>query len=317
MPAGYIPISGLNNFTVIGTDDYVALVDSASLTTYRVPAQSFLDLVAISGSVISASHSSASLTAVSSSWAQASISASHSEFSKNALSSSLSATASLSFLLIGSHTGSTLGTSSWAGNSTFASHSNVATNCLASVSSSHSLNAGSSVSSSWAISSLSSSFARTASYATAASHSIMTATASYVIPVTSYGVKAYGAITFWADNSCVGAGSWTDPTIRASYNIASIAYNKSTLYNPANNRSWVPLHNQQYKVTFSTPLPSAAYVVCVTSGGEEGASEGIVWTVHPFTKTTESFFVTRAAGGTANNDSPYVESNWMEFAVIQ
>jgi hypothetical protein len=154
------------------------------------------------------------------------------------------------------------------------------------------------------------------SYSTTASFARNAATASYVLPIASIGVKAYGAISFWADNGCVGAGSWTSPTIRASHNINSIVYDSAYLYNPATAASFRPYRGQQYKVTFSTPLPSTSYVVIVTSGGEE-RSEGIMWTVYPFTKTTSSFWITRCEGGSADNNGPYVESNWLEFAVIQ
>lgn len=74
-----IRISQLNNFSDVKSDDFVPLVDSSSLTTYRATVTSFGGWFADSGSVLSASYASASKVSISSSWATSSISSSTSE----------------------------------------------------------------------------------------------------------------------------------------------------------------------------------------------------------------------------------------------
>lgn len=67
-----IPISALNELTIITSDDFFPIVDSGSLTTFRTPVDSFRIYIAESGSVISASWASSSLSssyALSASWA--------------------------------------------------------------------------------------------------------------------------------------------------------------------------------------------------------------------------------------------------------
>lgn len=56
-----IPISGLNYNLYITRDDFIAIVDSASLTTFRMSVDSFDKYMASSGSVLSASWASRSI----------------------------------------------------------------------------------------------------------------------------------------------------------------------------------------------------------------------------------------------------------------
>lgn len=120
-----IPISGLNELTVITSSDFIPLVQSSSLTTFKVSIQSFDNWLAISASC------SASLTSVSASYAK---SASHANQSDSA-----------SFLI---YAGYNNGTASYALNSLSAS--NVG---------------GIASSASWASSSVSSSYVLSASHA--------------------------------------------------------------------------------------------------------------------------------------------------------
>ena len=58
-----IPISGLNILTSITSSDFIPLVQSSSLTTYRVPVSDFLNLISSSGTVPTASLSFDAITA--------------------------------------------------------------------------------------------------------------------------------------------------------------------------------------------------------------------------------------------------------------
>jgi hypothetical protein len=81
MLTGSIKISELNSLSTITWGDFFPLVQSSSLTTFRVNLTTLEAWLSVSGSVISASWASASLTSVetiSASWASASISSSYS-----------------------------------------------------------------------------------------------------------------------------------------------------------------------------------------------------------------------------------------------
>lgn len=58
-----ITISGLNEITYVTGDDFLVFVDSGSLTTFRVSVDSLKNFFATSGSVLSSSFSSASISA--------------------------------------------------------------------------------------------------------------------------------------------------------------------------------------------------------------------------------------------------------------
>ena len=145
-----IRISQLDLFDQISPQDFVALVDSSSLTTYRTDVSAFLNIVASSGSVISSSWASQSFSATSASWASQSF------------SSVSSSWASQSFLSV---------SSSWAKQASTASYSITSSFSLVSITSSFAKSASFSTTSSFAITasfSDSSSFSTTASFANAA-----------------------------------------------------------------------------------------------------------------------------------------------------
>ena len=170
-----IPISSLNLYDSIQPNDFVALVDSASLTTYRTEVRAFLDIVNASGSVISSSWSSASLNSIfsisasfassslvsiSASWASSSVSAISSSWassSVNAISASwtsVSISASYAKSSSVANSASFATSASWANRAGSASFANSSSNSLRAISSSFSD---------------SSSFATTASYASSTS----------------------------------------------------------------------------------------------------------------------------------------------------
>lgn len=123
-----IRISQLNSFTTIKDEDFIPLVDSSSLTTYRVTVTTFNDWLADSGSALSASYAANSDYALSSSWASSSISSSTtsnlmypntstSSYSLNSLSSSWSDRSGVAVSAI-----STSGTASFATSTKSASY---------------------------------------------------------------------------------------------------------------------------------------------------------------------------------------------------
>lgn len=146
-----IKISLLNNYPTIARADFIPIVESASLTTYRTPVTSIGDYIAVSGSVISSSWSSASISssnAVTSSYAvEAShaVSASYAITASYVASSSYAITSSYSFL---SATASYFNFSvspqiscSWASRSISSSHALMADNAAVAVSSSFAITA--------------------------------------------------------------------------------------------------------------------------------------------------------------------------------
>lgn len=171
-----IRISQLNNFSNIKSEDFVPLVNSSSLTTYRVTVSSLSAWFSDSGSVQSSSWASSSLIATSASWASMSISASTansliwpntttSSFSQNSVSSSWAGRSGNS--ITSSFNIGTSSFSSFAKSSSWASTSSVALTASYynfTLPNSVPPFASASLSSSWASASLSSSYANTASY---------------------------------------------------------------------------------------------------------------------------------------------------------
>ena len=164
--------------SVTTSDDFVPLVDSASLTTYRVSITNFGGWFSQSGSVLSSSWASASYvsrTAVSASWASSSISSSVAVnlIYPNASTSSWAITSSFSQKSTAADTALTCsGTSSFA---------------LRATTSSFAIIAGTSITASYVdLSALSTPFAAaslSASWASAsytASYALLAATASYI-----------------------------------------------------------------------------------------------------------------------------------------
>src|ERR1035437_7273441 len=106
-----IRISSLDNLPVVVSVDFIPVVQSGSLTTYRTNVGTFLNLVASSGSVLSASwasssfnstysisssFASASLISISSLWASSSINSVSSSWASSSVSSISSSWASQS-----------------------------------------------------------------------------------------------------------------------------------------------------------------------------------------------------------------------------
>ena len=149
-----IKISLLNNYPAVASADFIPIIESASLTTYRTPVTSIGNYIAVSGSVISSSWSSASISSSNAVTASYAVEASHAVSSSYAVTASHIDTASYAI------------TSSYSFLSSTASYFNVSVSpqiscswASRSISSSHALGADN------AVAAVSSSFAITASYA--------------------------------------------------------------------------------------------------------------------------------------------------------
>jgi microcystin-dependent protein len=172
-----IPISGLNEMSIgqLTPDDFFPIVDSASLTTYRLPQHSLNTWFATSGSVLSASFSSASFSssyaktasyASTASWASYAVSsseASHSFTASYAHSTDFATSASWASMSVST---SFTVSSSWANRAEEASSSFIS---AFAVSASH---ASMSLSSSYTDQAESSSYARSASYSKSGSYAV-------------------------------------------------------------------------------------------------------------------------------------------------
>src|ERR1039458_4458728 len=121
-----IPISGLNTEAVIQSQDFIPIVNSASLTTYRATIQSFGNWMLASGSASSSVTTLSSSYAItsswspfplSSSWSSQSLSSSWPPFISNISSSWSSQSLSASYLY---GSGSLFGTASWANTASYA-----------------------------------------------------------------------------------------------------------------------------------------------------------------------------------------------------
>ena len=210
-----IPISGLNTLSVITSSDFIPIVQSSSMTTYRVPIEVFGDWMSSEVTVTS------SLT---------SISASHSDNSDNAISSSYSlvtdnlnypntSTASYAISASYSHRTTSSSYSLFATSASYARIASTASYLPASAFPTSILNA---TSASWASRSMwstSSSFSdRTisASYALSASYSVTAGTsltASYILGG-STGPKFFDtAINVDSDNGVKTATSYNAVTL--------------------------------------------------------------------------------------------------------
>ena len=188
-----IPISGLNTFSTITGSDFIPLVDSSSLTTYRSTIDALQLYLNTSGSSIpllasssiSSSYStfakfaSSSFAATSASWASQSFASVSASWSSASISSSYSQTSSFSL------------TSSFSVFSRAAASSSWASSSLTVISASWASQSFASVSSSWASASISSSYATNALSASRATTSSYALTASVLVPIASSGATKF------------------------------------------------------------------------------------------------------------------------------
>lgn len=245
-----IRISQLNGFTGIKAEDFIPLVDSSSLTTYRVTVTSFGGWLSDSGSVLSASWASASNASnvsISSSWASSSISASTAgglvwpntataSFSQNSVSASWADRAGAAITA-----SNTVGSASWASFSKSASFANTSSNALTASYYNFSLPSSTpptasysnfATSASWADASKSASwadFSRSSSYAVTASYVASTggggaspiAWASFVVKALNYSSDIEITVT--------NGNLINPPQIINSYNISNIVWCKRSI----------------------------------------------------------------------------------------
>lgn len=282
-----IRISQLDAFSVIKTEDFVPLVDSSSLTTYRVTLTSFNTWFADSGSCHSASWASASKhsdAATSASWASSSVSSSttsHLMYPNTSTASYAMNSLSSSWALRAYTASLTNGTASWANIANSSSYAN--TSSVAITASYFNFTTGPSsippfadacTSASWASASISASRAITASYAISSSWAT---TASYVQSTAGGGASPIAWANFvvkatnYSSNTpatVTTGNSVNKPQILNSYNVSDVSWCK---YNIASTASWdtfglnlteAPRGN--FLVTLANPSSNLSYCVVGT-----------------------------------------------------
>src|ERR1035437_5966712 len=193
-----IRISSLDNLPVVVSVDFIPVVQSGSLTTYRTNVGTFLNLVASSGSVLSASWASSSFNStysISSSFASASLISISSLWASSSINSVSSSWASSSVSSI---------SSSWASSSMSSISSSWASSSVSSISSSW---ASQSLSASFSNSSLSSSYSKSSSFANSSSFAV---TASFASSTgATFGISFLDTPVFVVVSPLIGWGnSW-------------------------------------------------------------------------------------------------------------
>jgi len=242
MSFGNIKISELNNIGSINTEDFLPLVHSASMTTYRA------SIAAIAPLITSSIYASQS---ISSSWSAVAVSASYASMSFNAVTASY-----FNFTLPNSIPpfASASLSSSWASSSISASYAS--RSFLADTASYFNFTlpnttppfASASFSSSWASSSVSSSYLSgthyglhigpttgsvfgTASYASSASY---VATASYFLPASQTPYPYIYSMSFWASHDDDVNVAFGNHPVKTWNSVAIIPINQSGFTSASN-----------------------------------------------------------------------------------
>jgi hypothetical protein len=315
----FIPISGLNDVFTISPPDFIPIVRSGSLTTYRVSITEFNNWLAQSGSILSASYATAStsasfglsasyaLLATSASYALNSLSASYALFASNAQSASATITASFANAALSSSTSLTASFANVSNTSATASYINFNVTSPSLVTAS--------ISSSWASSSLSASLAQTASFVATAS------AASSLIG----GISGPGIAKAWATLVCTSSkpgGStinapgvdWNNLAVVNGHNVSSSVRTFGQVPTNGSGHTY-PGPNTQFHwlVTLLNPLPSINYAVI--GGGGEPANEYLNCTMFPTAPRTTTQFTLSLSAATVNFDD-LTEITWINFMLF-
>ena len=192
-----IRISNLNSIAQITSDDFIPVVDSGSLTTYKTQVQSFGTWMYASGSASYAESSRSSSFSTNASASKVSISSSY----------AVSASYVLANISVVNSTYSV--SASFASNAVSASYSKIASNATSSNSSSYLVYPNNSTAS-YSMNSNSSSYATSASIATTASYALLTSgqvtSASYSDKSRNADTASYLSSTLVGSSGFLGAG---------------------------------------------------------------------------------------------------------------
>lgn len=323
-----IPISGLNTLNVVSSSDFIPLVQSSSLTTFKTTLSSLSNWISSS---VAASSSISSISASYAKSASISISGSFAQTSNNliypntstasyALKAQISVSASFASQSISS---SNAVSASWAPFTavTAVASSSWSSQSFQSVSASW---APVPVSSSWASSSLSSSFLKgtaTGSNSTGVSFfgtASNCLTASYVLPTAgALAIKAYANFIIPANFTNTPPNNTVN--ILSSGNIATIVINYGII------NTWMNGNYYYFTVTFSNALSNNNYFT-IGNAGERGGGgiEGYTFEAppnfsgdqsNPITipfKTTTSFVFSLASNGADRSGG---ENTFVQFVV--
>jgi hypothetical protein len=322
-----VPISGLNQLSIITTDDYFPLVDSGSTTTFRASFGTLNSWSLASGSAssslssISSSYSktsSFSTIAITSSYATRSFlsdTASYFNFSTSVppfATSSLSASwATTSF---NSTTASFAITASFSQRSrTSDSSSYLIYSGFPNGTASYALNAGSATSSSYAITSSFSNRSTTAD------------TASFINTNNALLVKAWATCVFTAsapNNSIILSPgvNWNNLAVVNSYNVTSavrtmgVPPKRTDPHGDAYDVYHGDGDGRHWLITLSSALPSTNYIVV----GGIGGGTNVAWssfTMFPLAPRTTTQFTLSRAQSSEDFDGGH-DMSWLSFMVM-
>jgi len=324
-----IRISRLNSDTVVKSADFFPLVESSSLTTYKVTVSNLNVWWAASGSALSSSYSITSSYAASAS------------ISKRALTASyLDTTTTASFSVSASYakSASRADTASYFN---FSLPNNIPPFASASFSSSWASSSFSATSASWSSASLSASYARSASvagsssYSLSGSFSVNSTSASYAksasrADTSSFALNSISPIKAFGTFYMIGIDDLIPYS--GSFNFISGAYKgndvpqapgttkmgtSSLLFIPtvgqhsfgtsANFKTWI--------LYMQNPLPSVNYTVIATMGGEQEHEYGFLVNFPNANRTTTAFSMSLSNLGNFDFTTG-TENNWFQIMVL-
>jgi hypothetical protein len=326
-----IPISQLNSLNVVSSSDYIATVQSSSLTTFKTQLSSVANWISSSVDASSSFSSISSSFALSSSWANSSSAASSSHnliypnastasyaiSSSQAISSMIAITASFALNTI---TGSTSISSSWASQSIWATTASFASQSIWATTASFASRSLTATSASWASQSIWATSASFASKSISSSYASTTATASFAFGNV---VKAFG--TFYSINSPQN----NFVPFSGSLNFISGTFLGNNYQNSGSGKNAmqcvptapqvianVERYGDLYTWIFhmQTPMPTTNYTVIASSGGEQG-QEWLQGTCFPSANRTTTAF-SMSSYGNANWDDRSDEYNWITLMVL-
>ena len=321
-----IPISGLNQLTVVTSSDFIPVVQSSSLTTFRTP------LTVLGNWISSSVDASSSFSSISASYALSSSYACSSSFaitSNNlnypnkstasyaisssqtmaAISSSYTVTASFA---LHTPTGSTAVSSSWASQSLWATTSSFASQSMWNISSSFASRSLVATSASWASQSIWATSSSFASKSISSSYSSVSTTASY-----AFGnmIKAFGTVLMPVANNyntiIISSASFNlQPTVIWGGTGTGAIIDPDTWGPPLGvDTLRVNLPGNAIYISFINPMPTRYYtVLCTYNGYEPYGYETITTWTSPIGQTLTGFTMSFSGGDNSNFEGKFITS---------
>jgi hypothetical protein len=325
-----IPISGLNPLNVVTSSDFIPVVQSSSLTTFRTPLTVLGNWISSSVnasssfSSISASKAYSSSYACSSSFAITSNNLNYPNLSTasyaisssqtiNAINSNYAITASFAISTI---TGSSAISSSWSSQSFWATSASFASQSIWSISSSFASRSLVATSASWASQSIWATSASFASRSISSSYSFTTTTASYAL---GNMIRAFGTVLMKTANDytsiIISSASFNlKPTVIWGGSGAGAVIDPDTWSPPLGlgiSTLRVNLPGNAMYISFVAPMPTRYYtVLCTYNGYEPYGYETIQTWTSPVGQTLTGFTMSFAGGDNSSTEGKFI-TNFM------